>query len=158
MNAARHDEVFTDCEHRHRMALGLLDSIGRNAEPDAALQIAAEGFKDFMVRYYTEVLDGTEPGSQEQFDAFRKHYEEYAEKSPYIRILESTPSTLKVIYERCPFAEVMEERGLSGLTEAYCSSDGAFTEALLPGVRFSREHVIARGDDFCDHTWTKDNK
>jgi len=152
------DKVFEDSSHRHQMTVGLLKSLKSNTEPDIAFQLASDGFNNFMIDYYTKVLEGTSEGSQERFDAFRKHYEEYAENSTYIRVQESMPSSLKVIYQRCPFAEVMEAHGLSEFTRAYCLSDEAFTKKVLPGVTFHRENLIASGDKFCDHSWTKDNK
>ena len=34
---------------------------------------------------------------------------------------------------------------------AFCLSDYAFTEKVLPGVQFKRNHEIVKGDEYCDH-------
>lgn len=160
LNAARipkRDEIFEQSRQKHLMTVGFLTSLKDNLDPETAFQIAVDSFNNYMRNYYQLVLGTTKEGSQERFDAFRKHYESYAKKSTYCHIIESTPTTLKVKFDRCPFAEVMGEYGLSELTYAFCLSDPAFTEELLPCVAFHREHVIAKGYPICDHTWTYAN-
>ena len=61
---------------------------------------------------------------------------------------------LRVKYKRCPFFEVMGKHGLDDFSYAFCLSDIAFTEAVLPGVEFSRENMIVKGSDYCDYAWT----
>jgi DNA-binding transcriptional ArsR family regulator len=39
------------------------------------------------------------------------------------------------------------------LAYAFCLSDLTFTKKVLPGVKFSRNHEIARGGPYCDNTW-----
>jgi len=157
MSASKRDEIFEQSQQRHLMVVGLLTALKDNFDHETAFRIAVEAFSNYMVNYYSLVLDGTEKGSQERFDAFRKHYERYANKSAYCRIIESTPTALKVRYDRCPFAEVMEKYELSELTYAFCLSDPAFTKEILPSVDFHRRHVIVKGDAFCDHAWTYKN-
>ena len=139
------------------MTVSFLTSLKNNLDPETAFQIAVDSFKNYMKNYYKLVLGMTKEGSQKRFDTFRKHYERYAEKSTYCHIIESTSKTLKVKFDRCPFVEVMGEYGLSEFSYAFCLSDPAFTQELLPGVAFHREHLIAKGDSICDHTWTYTN-
>ena len=79
-------------------------------------------------------------------------------ENSYIEIIKSQPDILEVRFERCPFDEVMREYNLTDLTHAFCLSDYAFTEALLPGVELHRTHEIAKGDKFCDHKWIFHNE
>lgn len=153
MPESKRDEIFEQSRQRHLMTIGFLTAIKDNLNPETAFEIAVDGFSNYMNSYYKSVLGHTREGSQERFDTFRKHYESYAEQSSYIHIVESTTTTLKVRFERCPFVEVMEEYELSDLTYAFCLSDLAFTKEILPEVTFHREHVIAKGASFCDHAW-----
>ncbi len=139
---------------RHLITVGFLTALKDNFEHERAFKIAAEAFGNYMTFYYTDILSSTREGSQERFDKFRKHYEEYAQKSDYIKIIKSTPHILKIQYERCPFSEIMAEYNLSDLAYAFCLSDYVFTEKVLPKVRLQRDSVIIKGDKYCDHTWT----
>lgn len=150
----KNDEVFEKAHKGHMITVGFLNALKSNFDPETAFRVAVEGFSNYMENSYRLVLGKTREDSQERFDLFRKKYEGAAEESTYLRIVESTPTTLKVRFERCPFSEVMEEYGLSDLSYAFCLSDPAFTKKVLPGVVFSREHVIVKGDPFCDHTWS----
>ena len=148
------DEVFEQSRKSHLITVGFLTALKENLDPKTAFKIASDGFNNFMKEYYTLVLKETTEGSQERFDRFRHYYGEYAHKSTYIKVVESGKNILKVRFNRCPFAEVMTEYNLSYFSYAFCLSDYAFSEKVLPGVKFQRTHEIARGDQYCDHTWT----
>ncbi|MFH1428688.1 MAG: L-2-amino-thiazoline-4-carboxylic acid hydrolase [Candidatus Margulisiibacteriota bacterium] len=148
-----HDEIFEECRKRYQLTFEFLKAMKKNLPEAEAFKVAEEAFAGFMTGNYQEVLKDTEPGSQERFDKFRKHYEQAAELRPYLTVVKSEPGELKVCYDRCPFAEVADSYGLEDMVSAFCLSDGAFTEAVLPGVRFERENEIARGERICDHMW-----
>lgn len=154
MSVCKKDEIFEQSRQRHLMTVSLLTALKDNLDPDTAYKIAIDGFTNYMKNYYRLVLETTRERSQERFDTFRRHYERIAEKNTCCHIIKSTPTTLKVRFDRCPFVEVMKEYGLSEFSYAFCLSDPAFTRELLPGVVFHREHEIAKGDAICDHTWT----
>lgn len=135
------------------MTAAFLSALKRNLSHEEAFQIAAQGFSNYMISYYELILSSTEKGSQERFDRFRQHYENYATNTTYITIIESNPDVLSVHFDRCPFAEVMAEYEVDDLSYAFCLSDYAFTAKLLPGVRLRRAHEIVKGDAYCDHTW-----
>ena len=147
------DEIFEQSRARHLITAGFLKALNDNFSHDLAFEIAVQGFTNYMTEYYNQVLKSTEKGTQERFDLFRRHYEDYAVKSLYCNIEESTPNVLKVRYTRCPFAEVLAEYNLYELAYAFCLSDPAFTKNVLSGVKFCREHEIVKGDLYCDHTW-----
>lgn len=147
------DDIFEQSRIRHLITVGFLAALKEKCDPEQAFEIAALGFANYMVNYYKLVLASTRIGSQERFDRFRQHYEEYARTSNHIKIVKSEPAILSVRYERCPFAEVMAEYGVDPFLYAFCLSDYAFTEKVLPGVFLHRDHEIAKGDDYCDHTW-----
>lgn len=147
------DEIFEQSRARHLITVGFLKALKDNFSRDLAFKIALQGFINYMTEYYNLVLKSTEKGSQERFNRFRRHYEEYAAKCPYCNIEESTPTVLKVRYTRCPFAEVLSEYNLYNFAYAFCLSDPAFTKNVLSGVKFYREHEIVKGDSYCDHTW-----
>lgn len=153
MVESKQDGVFEQSRKGHLMTVGFLTALKQNFDPETAFGVAVDGFSSYMTNYYKLVLGKTEKGSQRRFDTFRKHYENYAKKSDYIRIVESTPRILKVRFDRCPFAEVLKKYKLVEFTYAACLADATFTKELLPCVSFHREHVIAKGDTFCDHTW-----
>ena len=148
------DEIFQASREKHLMTVGFLVALKSNLSHKKAFEIAANGFANYMINYYELILSFTKRGSQRRFDKFRQHYEEYARKSGYIKVLESKSNILRVRFERCPFAEVMTEYNLGDLSYAFCLSDYVFTEKVLPGVKFHRVHEIVRGDKYCDHEWT----
>jgi len=148
-----HDEVFLKARERHLITVSFLTAIKSNMDSEKAFQAACDGFAHYMTKLYEQILSTTKAGSQKRFDKFRDFYEQYAKKSSYIKIIESSDTSLKVHYYRCPFAEVMAESGLEDLSYAFCLSDYAFTNNVLPGVEFNRTHEIIKGDDFCDHAW-----
>ena len=140
------------------MTAAFLCALKASLSHEKAFEIAAKGFANYMINYYELILSSTRKGSQERFDRFRQHYEKHAAESDYVKIVKSRPHILEVRFERCPFAEVMREYNLADLTHAFCLSDYAFTEELLPGVELHRTHEIAKGHNFCDHIWIFHNE
>jgi L-2-amino-thiazoline-4-carboxylic acid hydrolase-like protein len=110
-----------------------------------------------MISIYEEVLEGTTPESQERFDKFREFYENHPKTSPYCEILESSKQLLKVVFHRCPHVEILKNEDLFEFAESSCLSDIAFTERLLPGVKFTRESSIREGSEGCIMKWEKLN-
>ena len=149
----KNDEIYKQTRTRHLLTAGFLSALQRNCVPETAMKIAEQAFARFMIKNYESLLAGTLPGSQERFDRFRVNYEEAAAIKGYITIVTSEPSLLAVRFSRCPFFEVMEDEGVGEFAQAFCLSDYAFTEKVLKGAEFSREHEITKGDLFCDHTW-----
>ena len=82
------DEVYRQAEKHHSMTVAFMTSIQHSSEPDEALAMAKGGFAKYMIDYYSGVLAGTAPRSQDRFDVFRHHYEEAAEKRNYLQIIE----------------------------------------------------------------------
>ena len=154
MTSPTRDTIFEQTRQKHLMTIGFLQTLKNHFNPDQAFTLAAESFSAYMKFYYQHLLRNTKPGSQKRFDTFRKHYKDCGKKTPYIQILESTPTTLKVKYTRCPFTEILNEYNLPEFSYAFCLSDPAFTKQLLPHVTFHRENVIAKETPYCDHTWT----
>jgi len=150
----RKDEIFQSSREKHLMTVGFLTVLKSNLGHKKAFEIAANAFANYMINYYELIVSSTKRGSRRRFDMFKQHYEEYARKSGYIRVLASKSNVLRVRFERCPFAEVMTEYNLSDLSRAFCLSDYAFSKKVLPGVKFRRMHEIVRGDKYCDHEWT----
>ncbi|MFA5839232.1 MAG: L-2-amino-thiazoline-4-carboxylic acid hydrolase [Candidatus Margulisiibacteriota bacterium] len=139
--------------NKHLISVGFIKALQQSFGQEEALRIAADGFANYMIEYYKLVLSATAPKSQARFDKFRKHYLDYAGKTDYIKIINSKKDILEVRYDRCPFAELMTQYGLAAYASAFCLSDKAFTEKVLPGVEFIRSHEIVKGDAFCDHAW-----
>jgi hypothetical protein len=149
----KEDEVLDRMAERSLATLSFLAALKANLDHDTAFKIATDAFTNYMITTYERVLKGTKKKSQERFDRFRAFYEDYAKKTPYLEIIESTPTSLKVKYNRCPFYEITLSEGLSDLAYAFCLSDQTFTEKVLPGVKFARKNVIVKNGKFCDHTW-----
>ncbi len=147
------DEIYSQKKNETLTAQSFLAVLKKKLDKDTAFKIAKEAFEMYMTSLYKSILSLTKEGSQERFDKFRQFYEEYAEKTPYLIIIESTSTILKVKYERCPFFEVLEEMDLGEMAYAFCLSDPGFTEKVLPGVKFSRTYEIAKGGPYCDNTW-----
>ncbi len=147
------DEIFKQKKLETLTAQSFLAALKENLDNDTAFKIAKDAFEHYMTSLYNNILISTKEGSQERFNKFRQFYEEYAEKTPYLRIIESTPSILRVKYERCPFVEILQDMGLDDLAYAFCLSDPAFTQNVLPGVKFSRTGEIARGHAYCENIW-----
>jgi len=150
------DKIFRNKEIESLKIISFLKALDVNLNFDVAFKISCDAFNRYMINYHENALNRTQKGTQERFDEFRKLYKDYSKKSPYVKIIESTPQKLKVKYLRCPFHEVLTKHALEKFTYSFCLSDPVFTNDVLPNVKFSRDHVIAKGDDFCDHTWEFD--
>lgn len=61
-------------------------------------------------------------------------------------------------WTRCPplevFREVAEEEEMDAFRGTWCAFDYPAAEAMAEGGRFSRPHVLSRGDPVCDMNWT----
>ena len=147
------DEIFKKKKEESLTAVSFLAALNDNLDKDTSFKIALDAFTRYLTNLYKKVLEKTTEGSQERFDKFREFYEEFAEKTPYCEILESTSTILKVKFIRCPFFEVLKDSNLEYLAHAYCLSDPAFTKNVLPGVNFSRKHLISNNEPYCDNTW-----
>ena len=147
------DMIYKQKREQSLTAISFLAALKENLDSDMAFKIAYDAFTKYMSTYYENILSSYEIGSQERFNRFRDSYEQFAEKTVYCDIIESTPRILKVKFTRCPFFEVLIDQELGDLAEAFCLSDSAFTEKVLPGVVFTRNYEIVTGGDYCDHTW-----
>lgn len=147
------DDILNTKREESITAVSFLKALKRNLNDDTAFKIALEAFTIYMTSLYENVLKLTKKGSQERFDCFRAFYENYSKKTPYLTVFESSSIILKVQYNRCPFYEILEKEDLKDIALSFCMSDPAFTEIVLPGFKFSRKQIIAKGDSYCDHTW-----
>ncbi|MHA2225641.1 MAG: L-2-amino-thiazoline-4-carboxylic acid hydrolase [Candidatus Hodarchaeales archaeon] len=147
------DTIYKQKKEQLLSTVSFLTALKENLDHDTAFKIASDAFTKFMTAYYENILSSYEKGSQERFDHFRKSYEQFSEKTPYCDIIDSSSTVLKVKYTRCPFFEVLKDQELENLAYTFCLSDPAFTEKVLPGVIFTRDHEIVTGGEYCDHTW-----
>lgn len=147
------DSIYEKKKEQSLTAVSFLTALTANLDHNLAFKIAVDAFTRYMTSYYEKILDSTEPESQDRFDRFRRSYEEYSQETPYCHIVESSPKVLRVKFTRCPFFEILSEIGLNEIAYAFCLSDHKFTEIVLPRVAFTRKNEIAKGDDYCDHTW-----
>ena len=147
------DEIFEAKRKQSFTAISFLSALAENLEFETAFKIAENAFTKYMIKVYEDVLGATEKGSQERFDCFRKSYEDYAEKTSYCKIIESTSKVLEARFERCPFFEILVDFKLEDLGYSFCLSDPGFTKELLPNAKFSRKHTIAKGGPYCDNRW-----
>jgi predicted ArsR family transcriptional regulator len=152
-NKHNKDEVYRKAEQGHLITVSFLSALKSSFDYEKAFEVAIRGFANYMINHYNIILVSTTPGTQERFDKFRELYKDGASKSGYMDVIESNSEVLRVRFSRCPFFEVMKEYGLSEFASAYCMSDYTVTEECLPGVKFSRNHEIVKGDNYCDHTW-----
>jgi len=134
-------------------AVSFLAALKENLEPEIAYKVACDAFDNYMTGQFEGILASTEKGSQERFNQFREYYEGYAKKVPYVEVIESNTKILRLKFNRCPFFEILIDLELDDLAYPFCLSDYAFTEKVLPGVKFSRAHEITKGDQCCDPTW-----
>lgn len=147
------DEIYISARRNHLMVIGFLQMLTKNFNDKKSFELAKQGFANYMINYYKLVLKDTDPGSQDRFNTFRKHYESLAKQSTYLELIESSEKVLKVKFKRCPFNEVLESYDLKDYCKAFCLSDIAFTKELLPKVDFKRKCTVSDGDDFCDNSW-----
>jgi hypothetical protein len=147
------DKIFNDKKTAALPTISFLKALKKNLNQKTAFKIAVDAAANFMISHYENILGDTEPGTQERFDKFREYYEKYPEISPYCEILESTQKILKARFTRCPWVEILYSEDLFHFAPAYCLSDHAYTEKLLPGVTYTRARGIVKGDNFCGHKW-----
>jgi len=151
------DDVLEKKKEESLATISFLESLNENLDSKMAFKVASDAFAKYMIKLYEKILKSTKKNSQERFDKFRHFYEEHAKKTHYLKIIKSTPKLLQVQYERCPFYEILKENDIPELAYAFCLSDLAFTEKVLPGVKFSRTSEIANGGLYCDNTWEFNN-
>ena len=147
------DKIFNEKKVALKSTIAFLRATKKLLAPDVALEISREAAANYMIMVYEEVFSGTKAGTQERFDAFRANYEKHPEKSPYCKILISTPELLKVRFDRCPYAEILLSMDLFEYAEGSCISDRIMTEKLMPGVKFFRETSIVEGQESCIMSW-----
>ncbi len=135
--------------------LSYLRAIDSNLPVQKAIEIADFAAANYLITYYEEVFIGTKPASQQRFDRFREHYLQHSLISSYCEVIESTKTYLKIQFFRCPFVEILEDEKLIHFAESSCKSDQAFTEKLLPGVKFNRISSIVTGENKCIMEWSK---
>jgi hypothetical protein len=149
------DTIFIEKKRNLASTLNFLNALKTKLNIEDAVEIAEIAAANHLIQHYKEIFKGTIPESQERFDVFRKYYEAYPLISSYCEIIESNKDCLKVKFNRCPHAEILSDEDLFEFAPASCKSDIAFTEELLPGVKFSRESSIVDGDKTCIMVWEK---
>ena len=147
------DKIFHDKKNALKNTIAFLRAIKSKLSEKLAIEVSNEAAANFMIAIYGDVFKGTEPNTQKRFDVFRAYYEAHTKKSPYCEILESNDSCLKVRFNRCPHAEILNSLNLLEYAGSSCLSDIAFTEKLMPGVEFTRESSIVEGDNTCVMKW-----
>jgi len=153
----KQNDVLEKKKEESLATVSFLEALNENLDSKTAFKVASDAFAKYMIKFYEKILKSTKKNSQERFDKFRHFYEEYAKKTPYLKIIKSTSNLLQVKYERCPFYEILIENNIPQLAYAFCLSDLAFTVEVLPGVKFSRTSEIAKGGLYCDNTWEFNN-
>ncbi|GAG99600.1 unnamed protein product [marine sediment metagenome] len=83
------DNILEEKRIKSLTAVSFLEALKDNLDKDKAFQIACEAFANYMIGIYEEILGSTAEQSLERFDKFRKFYEDYAIKTPYLQIIES---------------------------------------------------------------------
>ncbi len=73
-------------------------------------------------------------------------------------VIENSPDRLVLHTTRCFYLEYLAEYGAPELTPSFCKTDDVMTEMFPAGVRFVREHTLARGDDYCDFQYINEIK
>jgi len=71
------------------------------------------------------------------------------------QVEEETKDTFKLNLWNCPFCEVLNAAGLSGLSPHVCKGDWDVADENKDKWIFEREHQIGTGDSFCDHTYKR---
>jgi hypothetical protein len=149
------DEIFHAKKKALKSTLSFLKAIKERLPESQAIQVADTAAASYMIETYAKVFEGTEPETQERFDRFRSFYESHPKTSPYCEIMESTTTTLKVKFSRCPHAEILSSENLFEFANSSCLSDIALTKELLPGVTFTRESSFVNGNKDCVMEWKK---
>lgn len=149
------DRIFLEKKEALIPTISFLKAIKQNLPPDLAYQIAEEAAANYSISYYKKVFKDSRAGLQERFDTFRKNYELYPKTSTYCEILITNSSCLKVKFNRCPYAEVLQDENLFEFARASCLSDIRFTSKFLPEIKFTRESSIVEGDNTCIMKWEK---
>ena len=151
------DEIYTKKKEQLQSVIGFIKAIDNNLNSKEAFKIVSDAAANFMISHYEKIIKGAP--ENEKFSIFRKYYEKYPKISSYCEIIESNSQILKVKFTRCPLNEILRDENLSKYAAAYCQSDKAFTDALLPNVKFNRTKGIIDGDKYCILSWkSKKNK
>lgn len=148
------DDIFRNKREALKSTIAFLRVLKNILPPKQAALIAREAAVNYMLSVYEDVFLGTVPGSRKRFDVFRENYKKHALITPYCEILISTEYCLRVKFKRCPYAEILSSMDLFEFAEAFCLSDLAMTEQLMPGVEFSRGSSIVGGHTECIMNWS----
>ncbi len=152
------DNLFLEKKNNLKSTISFLKAIKEILPLDMAIEVSNKAASNYMISIYEDVLEGTNPDTQQRFDRFREFYEAHPKKSPYCDIMESSTSILKVRFNRCPHAEILMSEDLFQFANSSCLSDNVMTDSLLPGIVFSRESSIVNGSSTCIMKWEKLNK
>lgn len=65
-------------------------------------------------------------------------------------VVENNATRLVLHTKHCFYLDLLTEYGAPELTPSFCKTDEVIAEMFPAGVKFIREHTLARGDNFCD--------
>jgi hypothetical protein len=146
------DAHYRDADDKVKLAayfaMEMIEELGR----DRALEIIGRAYQKYSNDHFAEPY--LDMPLEERFQAFKEDLKSNAEKRDYLTITEESDSHIKVRFDRCPYYEVYRDYGIPEVCQKYCDGDFEAFRYVHPKLTVTREHEIAYGDGFCDHTWS----
>jgi hypothetical protein len=126
----------------------MIEALGR----EKALEIIGRAYQKYSNEYMSEPYLNIP--LDRRFQKFKDDLIFKSERDKHFTIVEESGTHIKVKFHRCPHYEVYKDYGIPEVCRKYCDSDFEASRKIHPKLRFTREHEIAYGDDYCDHCWT----
>jgi len=70
-----------------------------------------------------------------------------------LTVQEESQDRFKIKVTRCLHYDILKGLGVPELCLPYCDSDYDSARGYNPKMGMTRDHIIPRGDGFCDHNW-----
>lgn len=87
--------------------------------------------------------------------AFHRMIQAYPPEGWEYTWLQDDSERIAFNYSRCFYLDTLTALGAPELTPSFCKTDEAMAECFPAGVRFAREHTLARGDELCDFQYIR---
>jgi hypothetical protein len=111
--------------------------------------LATKPFARFLAPHIhcADDFDRVFPGMQKKFWLWKLFFD--------FSISENTNDIFKLHITHCPIQDMLKTLGFSELTQFVCDADREIANENEDKWLFKREHQLATGDSYCDHTYLR---
>ena len=136
---------------QYKWAAAIFKAMVEELGEDRATQIATRGLRDVHEETARQVA--AEYGAS--LEGLRRWLHNFANDNDFMTVAEEGDDFIKTNITRCASWEALNRLGVPQLCRAYCAGDADFTRAFSPDLNFEISRQLSKGDDHCDHCWSK---